>query len=472
MRVRTADGQEAIAGQFIDGVVVPGTGRTVQLTSPRDGELVAEFPGATASEVRAAYDAADRAWLAWRLSTPRVRAGIFERAAEIIESRAPELAGLIATEMGKPEADARTEVIKGVDVLRYYAFAGYEPQGATYRSDTGDDVTVIREPRGCCVLVSPWNFPFTLPLKKIAASLVTGNVAIFKPAPGGVLIGLATAQALGEAGLPPGVLNLIFGQIEDIQDALFTDPRLAAVSFTGSWPSAQAIRSRVPVHVPLQAELGGKNSLVVWHDADVRQAVEIIAASVLPNNGQICTSAGRVLAHESIAPALLSSLTEEFSSRDVGDYGVLSSRQAHERIAAVLDANAGTAREIVRAPWPEHLMAPTIVVDPQPGPWTEEEIFGPVVTFETFNDLDQALVLANGTRYGLTAGIITRDINVASRFAAESTAGTVKVNSPLTGTPFHIALEGFGQSGAGDGEGGAASLDFFTRKKTVYLRRG
>jgi aldehyde dehydrogenase (NAD+) len=116
-------------------------------------------------------------------------------------------------------------------------------------------------------------------------------------------------------------------------------------------------------------------------------------------------------------------------------------------------------------------MAPTIVVDPRPGPWTDEEIFGPVVTFETFADLDQALALANGSRYGLTAGIVTRDINIANRFAVESTAGTVKVNSPLTGTPFHVALEGFGHSGAGAGEGGASSLEFFTRKKTVYLRR-
>jgi aldehyde dehydrogenase (NAD+) len=462
----------AVAGQFIAGAVVTGTGRTVRLISPRDGRLVAELPGATAAEVRAAYDAAEGAWPAWRRTTPRVRAGIFARAAEIIEGRADELAGLISAEMGKPVADARTEVVKGVDVLRYYAFAGYEPRGTTYGTDTGDDVTVVREPRGCCVLISPWNFPFTLPLKKIAASLVTGNVAIFKPAPGGVLIGLATVAALAEAGLPPGVLNLVFGEIEDIQDALFSDPRLAAVSFTGSWPSAQAIRSRIPVHVPLQAELGGKNSLVVWRDADIRRAVEIIVASALPNNGQICTSAGRVLAHESIAPDLLSSLIEAFGSREAGDFGVLSSRQAHDRIASFLDANADDAREIVRAPWPEQLMAPTIVVEPKPGPWTEEEIFGPVVTFETFADLDQALALANGTRYGLTAGIVTRDIDVANRFAAESTAGTVKVNSPLTGTPFHVALEGFGHSGVGDGEGGAASLGFFTRKKTVYLRRG
>jgi acyl-CoA reductase-like NAD-dependent aldehyde dehydrogenase len=462
----------ALAGQHVGGRVRTGSGPLMELRSPRDGALVATVRGATADDVRAAYDSAEAAWPSWRDASPRERARVLEKAAAVIEGRADELALLISREMGKSLADATNEVTKGVDVLHYYAFADYGPQGSTYRSDTGDDVTVVREPRGCTVLVSPWNFPFTLPLRKVAAALVTGNVAILKPAPGGVLIALAIVDAFVEAGIPDGALNLIYGEIEDIQDALFSEPRLAAVSFTGSWPSAQAIRQRVPVHVPLQAELGGKNALVVWEDADVTQAVDIIVASALPNNGQVCTSAGRVLVHERIAQEVLDSLRSAFLAREAGEQGVLASRQALERVKAMIDENTDAAAEIVRPPWPEELMAPTLVVEPENGPWTDEEIFGPVITFETFSDLDEAIGLANGTRYGLTAGIVTRDLDVAHRFWTRSTAGTVKVNGPLTGTPFHIALEGFGQSGAGHGEGGVSSLDFFTRRKTLYLRRG
>jgi aldehyde dehydrogenase (NAD+) len=465
-------GETRTAAQHIGGSRCEGSKDVIELRSPRDGALVARLRGAGADDVRAAFDAADAALPAWREAAPGARAEILSRAAEIVADRVEVLASLISSEMGKPLADARTEVSKGVEVLRYYAYADYAEQGATYRSDTGDQVVVMREPRGCVVLISPWNFPFTLPLRKIAAALVTGNVALFKPAPGGVLIGLAIVEALVDAGLPDGVLNLVYGDVNDVQDALFGDSRLAAVSFTGSWPSAQAIRSRVPVHVPLQAELGGKNALVVWRDADVARATEIVLASALPNNGQVCTSAGRVLVHREIADDLLAALRDAIAARPAGEYGVLSSPAAHERVTAAIATAAGSAREIVRAPWAEHLVAPTLVVEPAPGPWTEEEIFGPVITFETFADLDQAIALANSTRYGLTAGIVTADLDVAQRFWSRSTAGTVKVNGPLTGTPFHIALEGFGQSGAGHGEGGSSSLDFFTRRKTVFLRRG
>jgi acyl-CoA reductase-like NAD-dependent aldehyde dehydrogenase len=459
-------------GQHIGGQRRAGSGPILELRSPRDGSVVAALRGATGDDVRAAFDSAEAAWPEWKAAAPRERARVLQKAAAIIDGRQEELAGLISAEMGKPLADARNELSKGVDVLHYYAFADYQPKGESYRSDTGDDITVVREPRGCAVLVSPWNFPFTLPLRKVAASLVTGNVAILKPAPGGVLIARAIVEAFAEAGLPAGALNLIYGEIGDIQEALFSDPRLAAVSFTGSGPSAQAIRNLVPAHVPLQAELGGKNALVVWHDADVEQAVGIILASALPNNGQICTSAGRTLVHESIAIDVLEALRCALASREPGEYGVLANSASHERITTVIDENTTAAREVIRSPWPEDLMAPTLVVAPEPGPWIDDEIFGPVITFETFADIDQAIAMANSTRYGLTAGIVTHDLNIATRFWTQSTAGTVKVNGPLTGTPFHVALEGFGQSGAGHGEGGTSSLDFFTRRKTVYLRRG
>jgi acyl-CoA reductase-like NAD-dependent aldehyde dehydrogenase len=461
-----------VTGLLIDGKEVAGSGASIPLVSRRDGSSLGVLDGASPADVAAAYASCVEAQPAWAALGPSGRADVLNRAAVLFRERAGEMGETISHEMGKPLGEARTEVAKGAASLEYHAQAGFRALGSTYVTDTGEDVFTVAEPLGVVCLITPWNFPFTLPIKKIAAALATGNAAVFKPAPNAVLCALEIGRTLLDAGLPPGVLNVVLGDTAVIEEALLTDPALAGVSFTGSWPTAQKIHRRLSVEVPLQAELGGKNALVVWSDADPAVAADVIAQSSFRNNGQICTSAGRVLVHESVAAAVVAALRALVEARPAsttdGDNGIMSSEAQHR---AVADAVARHPGEVVRPSWPDELMAPTLLLDPPVGELTEEEIFGPVVTVEMIDDLDDAVSKANATAYGLTAGIVTSDLGVAHAFWRRSTAGTVKVNAPLTGTPYHVPIQGFGRSGAGAGEGGEVGIDFFTRRKAVHIRR-
>ncbi len=266
-------------------------------------------------------------------------------------------------------------------------------------TDTGEDVFTVAEPLGVVTLITPWNFPFTLPIRKIAAALATGNTALFKPATNSALCGLAIGQTLVDAGLPEDVLSVLIGQSSVIESALFGDPHLAGVSLTGSYPTAEAIRRQLPVEVPFQAELGGKNTLVIWEDADPEMALQIIMQSSFRNNGQICTSCGRLLVHESIAPMLLERLRAEITQRPVvgpeGEYGIMSSEREHAGIRSTLDHAAQVVEEVIAPDWGEDRMAPTVLVAPPEGSLTEEEIFGPVITYETVSSIDEAIEKGN-----------------------------------------------------------------------------
>jgi acyl-CoA reductase-like NAD-dependent aldehyde dehydrogenase len=231
----------------------------------------------------------------------------------------------------------------------------------------------------------------------------------------------------------------------------------------------------LPVEVPFQAELGGKNALLVWRDADLDVALDVIWQSSFRNNGQICTSCGRLLVHADIAPTLLerlrTAITSAVPTAPAGELGILSSEHEFAKIRAVLDGANGAVGEVISADWGPDRMSPTVIVAPADGGLITEEIFGPVITFEVVTSIDDAVERANATSYGLTAGVVTNDLEVAKSFWSRVKAGLVKVNVPLTGTPFHIPLRGWRNSGVGPGEGGEVSIDFFTKQKAVYLRR-
>jgi aldehyde dehydrogenase (NAD+) len=282
-------------------------------------------------------------------------------------------------------------------------------------------------------------------------------------------------MAFKDAGLPDGVLNIIIGRSNLIQRSLFNNSVLAGVSLTGSYDTASKMRGLIPVEIPFQAELGGKNALVIWKDADQDKAMEIVKASSFRNNGQICTSCGRLLVHSAIAVEFLNKIREYISevkcdSPD-GKLGILSSEIERDNIIERLVRGKGQYKDLIEAQWGSELFGPTVVVEPQSSDLLNEEIFGPVITFEVIYNLEDALEKVNHTSYGLTAGIVTQDLVVAQKFWKLANAGTIKINTPLTGTPFHVPLEGWGRSGAGGGEGGKSSIAFFTRRKAVYIKR-
>jgi alpha-ketoglutaric semialdehyde dehydrogenase len=447
---------------------------TMDVVSRQDRSVVSQLTMASPEDVTAAYQRADEARPAWTAMTPADRAAIFLRAATLFRQRAKDIAQVISAEMGKPLGEATTEVEKGAGILEYFGQAPYRTTGGTFVTDTGEDVFTIAEPLGVVLLITPWNFPFTLPIRKIAAALSTGNTVLFKPATNSALTGIEIGRALADAGVPEDVFNVVVGESRVIQNALFGDPRLAGVSLTGSYPTAQAIRALLPVEVPFQAELGGKNALLVWADADVNKALDVIWQSSFRNNGQICTSCGRLLVHEDIADALLSALRKRIADSDqhsaAGEYGILSSDEELRKIRTVLDG-ARDSLEVIDAEWGDDRLSPTVIVAPPNGDLTTEEIFGPVITFEVVSTVDEAVVKANATSYGLTAGVVTENLEVAKQFWSNVKAGLVKVNVPLTGTPFHIPLQGWRHSGVGPGEGGDVSVGFFTKQKAIYLRR-
>ena len=464
-------------GILIDGAIRPGSGPEQKLVSRSDGRVLAVVRTAGPDDVRTAYQVAAEAAPSWAATGPAARAEVLHRAAALFRERAEELAPIISADMGKPASEATVEVAKGAAVLDYYAELGYRKLGTTFSTDFDEDIFTLIEPLGVVALITPWNFPFTIPIRKLSAALAAGNAVVFKPSTNAGIAGLMIAVTLLDAGLPAGLLQATIGRSSVIEKALLEAPELDGVSLTGSYEAAEAIRRRLRVEVPFQAELGGKNTIVVWSDADPAKAADIIVASSFRNNGQICTAAGRLLVHTDVYHELLEMLSgrvramTDTSGSD--EFGILVSEREAGRVEEYVALADHEARDVVRPGpdgWREGRVAPAVLVDPDTGPLTTEEIFGPVVTFEAISDIDEAVAKANATAYGLTSGIVTGDVAVARRFWKGSHAGTVKVNSPLTGVPFHVPFEGYGHSGAGWAEGGESSLDFFTRTKTVYLR--
>ena len=464
-------------GILIDGAIRPGSGPEQKLVSRSDGRVLAVVRTAGPDDVRIAYQVAAEAAPSWAATGPAARAEVLHRAAELFRERAEELAPIISADMGKPASEATVEVAKGAAVLDYYAELGYRKLGTTFSTDFDEDIFTLIEPLGVVALITPWNFPFTIPIRKLSAALAAGNAVVFKPSTNAGITGLMIAVTLLDAGLPPGLIQATIGRSSVIEKALLEAPELDGVSLTGSYEAAEAIRRRLRVEVPFQAELGGKNTIVVWSDADPAKAADIIVASSFRNNGQICTAAGRLLVHTDVYHELLEMLSgrvramTDTSGSD--EFGILVSEREAGRVEEYVALADDEARDVVRpgpAGWREGRVAPAVLVDPDTGALTTEEIFGPVVTFEAISDIDEAVAKANATAYGLTSGIVTSDVAVARQFWKGSHAGTVKVNSPLTGVPFHVPFEGYGHSGAGWAEGGESSLDFFTRTKTVFLR--
>jgi aldehyde dehydrogenase (NAD+) len=463
-------------GLLRSGRFVPGSGPEEKIASRLDGTPLAVLASAGPADVRPAYEAAAGASEQWAAVGPAGRAAVLHRAAQLFRERAADVGEVISAEMGKPLSEARAEVAKGAAVLDYYAELGYRKLGTTYATDFDEDIFTVVEPLGVVALITPWNFPFTIPLRKLSAALAAGNTVIFKPSTNAALCGLLIGATLVEAGLGPDVLHVIVGRSSIIEEELLGAPELAGVSLTGSYDTATAIRRRLPVEVPFQAELGGKNTLAVWADADLDEALEIIDASAFRNNGQICTSAGRLLVHDDVFDAVLERLAaavRALADADATDeLGILVSERETDRVEDAVALGRTEAADVVRPEWRERRVPPTLLVEPEPGTLTREEIFGPVVTVERVRTVEETIAKANDTAYGLTSGIVTRDLAVARQFWQGSAAGTVKVNAPLTGLPFHVPFEGWQHSGGGYAEGGEASLEFFTRTKTVYVRSG
>ncbi|MGD0611262.1 MAG: aldehyde dehydrogenase family protein [Anaerolineales bacterium] len=473
-----------IAGQWMEA----SDGAKCANRNPADlNQLNAEFPLATVEDANRAVEAARQAQKAWAELTAPARGEILDTASHMIEARSEELAVLITREEGKTLAESRGEVSRARDIFRYFAGEGWRHAGSVYPASVKDEMLYSkREPLGVVTIITPWNFPIAIPAWKIAPALIYGNTVVFKPAKYGSLVGLALAETLVDAGLPAGVLNCITGAGGQLSRALIENPSVNGISFTGSYPVGTQIYERAIKNLTrVQLEMGGKNPLVIMDDADLKLAVELVVRSGFGLTGQACTATSRVIVHEGIVQEFSRALQEAARLLKVGN-GLEGGTQMGpavtqdqldtdlEYIQIGQDEGAKLLVGGKRAQEGGYFIQPTVFdqVDISMR-IAREEIFGPVISMIHATDLEDAIVKANAITFGLSAGIVTRDMHNAFRFANQVEAGVVKVNEATTGLALQAPFGGFKHSSANTfKEQGPSAIEFYTRTKTVYIGHG
>ena len=476
--------QNFIGGQWIG----PSTEKYEPCTNPADTrEVLGHFPRSGAADAKAAVDAAAGAFAAWAATPGPERGRIIGRAHAILKANVDLMAEALCREEGKVLGEAKGEIIKGLNLLEFYAGEGFRTHGKTVPSESRSTLAMtLRQPVGPVALITPWNFPFAIPVWKTAPALVAGCTAVLKPASLTPVCTHLFAEALAEAGLPRGVLNVVTGPGGAVGDALVDDPRIKAVSFTGSNEVGIRLYQKAAARgVKVTCEMGGKNAVVVLDDADLDLAAEGIIQGAFGSTGQRCTATSRVVTTPKVARGLTEALVEKARNLRVGNGmspGVqmgpaVDQSQLKTNLDAIEAARFDGARLLCggeRLGGDEHargfFVAPTVFDGVQPGSrLARDEVFGPVLAIQAAKDIDEAIRLANDVAYGLTASIYTRDYFAAMRFVESAEVGMVHVNQPTVGGEAQLPFGGIKATGVGEKEMAEEGSNFFTVLKTVWL---
>ncbi|QJS99165.1 aldehyde dehydrogenase family protein [Streptomyces asoensis] len=459
-----------------------GSGRTRDVTSPFDGNTVGTVGVACPEDVEVALAAAERGAAVWRRTPAHERMTILLRAAELADQRAVEIARTISSESGKTITEATGEASRSGDLIRLAAFEGAQLYGETLPLDanrgTGQDKIgfTLRQPCGVVVAITPFNYPALLVLHKLAPALAAGNAVVLKPATSTPLTALALAECFVDAGLPEGVLSVLVGSGGVLGDALVTDPRVRKISFTGSTATGGHIAGVAGVK-KLSLELGASCPVVVLPDADIELAASAVALGGYVNAGQVCISVQRVITHPDVTADFLDALVPRVKAIRTGDpsspettMGSLITTAEAERVErAIAQARADGARVLTGGERDGTVVTPAVVADVDPdSPFSQQELFGPAVAVSSAADWESAIAQANGTAYGLGAGIFTSDVAGAVRAIREIDAGSVHINwTPLWRADL-MPYGGLKGSGYGK-EGPRAAVSEMTEVKTVVL---
>jgi len=472
---------------YLDGAWVSGAGALLESRNPgRPDEVVAAGPQATQAQLLDAVAAAHTAVSAWARTPAAERGAVLLRAAAVIEEHADSWGAELAREEGKTFPEGKGEVLRAAQVFRYQAAEGEREAGTVYHSPrAGEQILVTRKPLGVVAIVTPFNFPIAIPAWKIAPALIHGNTVVWKPASTVPLLAMRLAQALDEAGLPAGVLNLVLGS-GSLGDALVDHPDVDGLSFTGSTGVGRTLAGRAAARgVPVQAEMGGKNAAIVLADADLDLALEQVLLGAFRSSGQKCTATSRLIVEDSIAEEFLGRLAARVGVLRLGDpledgvdLGPVITAGAQDAIrAAVQDALDAGAQLLAGGPgaaFPTegHFVAPTVLeVDGSSALW-RDELFGPVLAVRRASGPTEAFALANDSEFGLSAALFTQDLTVALEGLEGLDVGVLHVNSESAGADPHVPFGGAKKSGYGPKEQGQAAREFFTHTTTVYLRGG
>ncbi len=468
-----------IAGEW---VAADAVNRNINPSNLSD--VVGEYARASADQAAAAIDAAHQASKAWALMSPQVRFDALDKIGTEILARKDELGRLLSREEGKTLPEGIGEAARAGAIFKFFAGEALRLGGEKLPSvRPGVDVEITREPVGVVGIITPWNFPIAIPAWKIAPALAYGNCVVFKPAdlvPGS---GWALADIIARAGLPAGVFNLVMGSGSVVGDAIINNPKVAAVSFTGSVEVGRRVAAQAVARgAKVQLEMGGKNPLVVVDDADLGVAVNCAVQGAFFSTGQRCTASSRLIVTKGIHDRFVAAMVEKLKSLKVGDaleagvdIGPVVSQSQLDQDLSYVDigrkegATLAWGGERLERPAQGYYMAPALFTDTKPEMRiNREEIFGPVASVVKVDDYDAALAAANDTTFGLSAGIVTTSLKHASHFKRHSEAGMVMVNLATAGVDYHVPFGGRKGSSYGPREQGSYAREFYTLVKTAY----
>jgi len=459
----------------------------MESVNPATGEVLGLVPESGPEDVEQAVRAAAGAFPAWRKVPAPRRAEILFRVAELLGQRKEELARLMTQEMGKVLTETRGDVQEAIDMSYFIAGEGRRLHGYTAPSEMPNKTAYcVRAPLGVVGVITPWNFPMAIPSWKILPALVCGNTVVFKPASYTPLVGLRFVEMFQEAGLPPGVLNIVTGPGTAVGEALVTHPEVRVVSFTGSTETGLALAEKCArLGKRISLEMGGKNAAIVMPDADLGLATDALIWSAFGTSGQRCTACSRIIVHEAVKPDLTERLVDRTRRLRLGDglrpetdLGPVVSESQLNRIQHYVEVGRQEGARLLVGGTRVHdgelgrgyFYAPTVFDRVEPGMRiAREEIFGPVTDLIETDSLEGAVEVLNTSRYGLSASIFTRDINAAMRAIDDIDTGIVYVNHGTIGAEVHLPFGGTKETGNGHREGGRQVLDAFSEWKAVYV---
>ena len=464
------------------------TGKTFLNLNPANVEdVVGEFQSSAREDVTDAVREARKAFKIWRLVPAPKRAEILYRTGEILLKKKEEFARQMTREMGKVLNETRGDVQEAIDTAFYMAGEGRRLFGQTTPSELRDKFAMsVRMPVGVCGMIAPWNFPMAIPSWKLFPALVCGNTCVIKPAEDTPLSTLNLVEALLEAGLPDGVVNVVTGFGPDAGAPLVSHPDVDAISFTGSSEVGRIIGQTAAANFkPCSLEMGGKNAMIVLKDANLELALDGAIWGSFGTTGQRCTATSRIILHHAIAEEFTAKLVARAQALRVGngldesvEMGPQINRQQVETSQKYIEIGLGEGAQLLAGgrrltgdPFRGgYFFSPTIFAGVRPEMRiAQEEIFGPVVSLLECGSLEQAIEIANGIQYGLSTALYSRDVNRALKAVRDLEAGITYINAPTIGAEVHLPFGGVKHTGNGHREGGTGALDFYTSWKSVYV---
>jgi alpha-ketoglutaric semialdehyde dehydrogenase len=447
-------------------------------------DVVGDYAQADKGQAETAIDAAKKAFSSWSISSIQQRFDILDAVGTELLARREELGELLSREEGKTRPEGIGEVTRAGQIFKYFAAECVRLTGDKLPSvRPGLEIEVTRQPIGVIALITPWNFPIAIPAWKIAPALAYGNTVVFKPADLAPASAWALADILRRAGTPPGVFNLVMGRGSVVGEVFVNSKDVTGISFTGSVPTGRSIAAKAIARMAkFQLEMGGKNPLVIVDDADMDVAINVAIQGSYFSTGQRCTASSRLIVTEGIHDRFVAALIERLkrlkvddalkAGTDLGpvvDQAQLDIDLKYIDIGKQEGARLAYGGERVERATKGYYLAPALFVDARPEMRiAREEIFGPVACVLRARNYDDALEMANDTEFGLSSGIVTTSLKLASHFKRHAQAGMVMVNAPTAGVDYHVPFGGAKGSSYGSREQGRYAAEFFTTVKTAY----